>query len=246
LSFNADMEASSESVQESVGEEIDALGARYELADGAGDALRGLVGLVDWGEPNFVPRADPSSRKRERRRPPELRSRIASNVVAESLAGLELKPVREARRLADIGSGAGFPGMVLAIALPQARVALIEKIPEKCDFLRRTVAELGLDNVEVVEGAVQRWSEGVGACDVVTARKVQPPATMAEWSKPLLAPGGAVVLWPGRTDFPKEVIEADTSEAGLRLAEVHSMESKNRHGEPIVKNLYLYLEVDES
>jgi 16S rRNA (guanine527-N7)-methyltransferase len=145
--------------------------------------------------------------------------------------------------MADIGSGAGFPGMVLAIALPRAEVTLIEKVPEKCSFLRRAAAELGLDNVEVVEGTVQQWSEGVGTCDVVTSRKVGRLETIVEWSAPLLAPGGAVALWPGSTDFDAEAPEAAADAAhaaGLRLAHVHRLESENRRGKPVVKHLYLY------
>jgi 16S rRNA (guanine527-N7)-methyltransferase len=246
LRFNADMEAPSGLAPKRLGEEIDALAARYELADGAAVALQGLVGLVDWGEANFVPKPNPAHRRRNERRTASWR-RVAS-VLAESLAGLELEPVREARRLADIGSGAGFPGMVLAIALPQARVALIEKVPEKCDFLHRAVAELGLQNVEVVEGPLQDWSEGVGACDVVTSRKMGRPNTIVEWSAPLLSPGGAVVLWQGRRDPAKETLAADAADAaGLSLADVHPIASENRQGTRVdSKHLYVYARTDGS
>lgn len=243
------MGGSSESVHEGIREEIDALATRYELADGAADALQGLVRLVDWGQANFVPRSDPSASAGDRRGLRAPSRRTALNLLAESLSGLELEAVRAARRVADIGSGAGFPGLVLAIALPQARLALIEKVPERCRFLRRAAAELGLDNVEVVEGTAQEWSEGAGACDVVTSRKVGRLKTMVEWSAPLLARGGAVALWPGTTDFTEEepAAAADAADAaGLRLAQVLPLESENRRGKTVVKHLYLYEKVDES
>jgi 16S rRNA (guanine527-N7)-methyltransferase len=225
-------------------EEIDALATRYELAEGAADALRRLVRLLDWGQPNFVPKSDPSPARRDSGRA----RRVAPNLLAESLAGLELEPVRRARQVADIGSGAGFPGMVLAIALPRAQVALIEKRPEKCAFLRRATARLGLDNVDVVEGSVQKWSEGVGTCDVVTSRKVGRAETIVEWSAPLLAPGGALALWPGSKDFDEEspdLLAGAADAASLTLTQIHPIRSERR-GRRVVKHLYLFRKVGES
>lgn len=236
------------STPELVREEIDSLATRYELADGAADSLQGFVGMVDWGEPNFVPKAESQRRRRDRRRPPEQHRRMASNLLAESLAGLELEPLRTATRLADIGSGAGFPGMVLAIALPQAQVTLLEKVPEKCAFLRSVLEELRLDHVEVFEGPVQEWSDGAGACDAVSSRKVGRMDVMLEWTAPLLAPGGATVLYPGRTDFPDDATDeaAEVADAtGLELAEVKPISSENRRGKPEQKHLYMYQKVGD-
>lgn len=241
--------ASALGIHEDVRGELDSLAARYQLVDGAADALQGLVRLVDWGETNFVPKSDRSRSPRQKRRARGSERRVASILLAESLAGLELEPVRAARRVADIGSGAGFPGMVLAIALPRAHVTLIEKAHEKCTFLRRATAELGLDNVEVVEGHVQQWSNGAGTCDVVTSRKVGRPEMMVERSAPLLAPGGAVALWPGSSDFNEEAAEAaaDAADAaGLRLAQVHPLQTENHRGKRLVKHLYLYQQVGET
>ena len=74
---------------------------------------------------------------------------------------------------------------------------------------------------------------GVGACDVVTSRKVGRMKTMVEWSAPLLRPGGAVALLPGTTDFAEDepAAAAEAAEAaGLRLARVLPLQSENRHG----------------
>jgi 16S rRNA (guanine(527)-N(7))-methyltransferase RsmG len=259
----AGMSGSSESL-DGIRETIDELATRYELGEGAPDALHELVRMVDWGQGNFVPKSTDSeeellaakhqARRKTGRPQREIKSsrptrdrgrapRVASSLLAESLTGLELEPVRAAGRMADIGSGAGFPGLTLAIALPETRVALLENVAEKCDFLRRAVEELELDNVEVVEGPAQEWSEGAGKCDVVTSRKAGRPKTIIEWSAPLLAPGGAIVVWPGSTDLKREVLEeaAGAAEAaGLRLAEPHSWTSKNRKGKTLTKHLYMY------
>src|SRR5262249_34551202 len=70
--------------------------------------------------------------------------------IADSLSGLELAELRSARRLADLGSGAGLPGLVLATKLPDARVDLIESIGRKCRFIAAAIERLGLENAEVV------------------------------------------------------------------------------------------------
>jgi 16S rRNA (guanine(527)-N(7))-methyltransferase RsmG len=229
-------------VHEDVRPTIRELATRFGLAEGASDALEGLVRLVDWAEPNFVPKVPPQPRNRDRRRPPERWSQTASRLLVESLSGLELEPVRKARRLADVGSGAGFPGLVLGIALPRADVFLIEKVPDKCKFLRSTVAELGVDNVEVVEGPVQRWSEGMGACDVVTSRKVGRLNTIMDWCAPLVAPQGALVLWQARRDPAKESLGAEAAgAAGLRFARTYPWAANEASGQ-----LYLYERVGEA
>jgi 16S rRNA (guanine(527)-N(7))-methyltransferase RsmG len=234
---------SPELVQGELEGEIAGLANRYGLTEASAEALQALVSLVDWEEPNFVPKSSQGRGRRKGRRDPASKRRVASNLLSESLAGLELEPLRTAGQVADIGSGAGFPGLVLAAALPQTRMTLIEKVPEKCAFLRHAASELSLDGVEVVEGAVQDWSEGLDACDVVTSRKVGRPERMLEWSAPLLAKEGWVALWPGSTDF-----DADTPKAaaGLRVVQVVSLESENRHGHRVKKHLYLYEKVAET
>jgi 16S rRNA (guanine527-N7)-methyltransferase len=124
--------------------------------------------------------------------------------VADALVALGLEQVRDAARVADLGSGAGFPGLVLAAALPAARVALVESSSKKCAFLARAADAMGLANVEVVPSRAEAWPDGVGRCDLVSARAVAPLNVLVEYAAPLLVPGGSLVAWKGRRDPPQE------------------------------------------
>jgi len=141
--------------------------------------------------------------------------------VADALVSLELDAIRGARRIADIGSGAGFPGIVLAAALPAARVALVESNGRKCDFLARAVEAMGLQNVEIVRSRAEEWRDGTGIHDVVTARAVAPLNVLVEYAAPLLATGGTLVAWKGRRDAHEERdADAAAVATGLSVAEV--------------------------
>ena len=139
--------------------------------------------------------------------------------VEDSLSGLEL--VGSPARLADVGAGAGFPGLALAAALPQTRVDLIESVGRKAGFIERAIAAAGLDNARAVNARSEDWAAvpepagGREAYDVVTARAVGRLATLAELASPLLRDGGRLVAWKGRRD-PDE--EAELERAAERLA----------------------------
>jgi 16S rRNA (guanine527-N7)-methyltransferase len=141
--------------------------------------------------------------------------------IADSLTGLELEPLAVARRIADVGAGAGLPGLVLAAALPGAQVDLIESVGRKCEFAAAAIERTGIQGARVVcERAEDRAREGPPAggreaYDAVTARAVGRLATLAELASPLLAEGGALVAWKGRRD-PEE--EAELERAADRLA----------------------------
>lgn len=124
--------------------------------------------------------------------------------VADSLAGLAVPALREARRIADLGSGGGFPGLALAAALPGAHVALVESVGRKCSFLERAAQAAGLANVEVVNARAEEWREGLGRQDAVTARALAPLNVLAEYAAPLLDKEGALVAWKGRRDAGEE------------------------------------------
>lgn len=134
--------------------------------------------------------------------------------IADSLAGLEIDSVRDAEVIADLGSGAGLPGLVLAAALPRARVFLVESVERKCRFLRRAVAAMEIQNAEVISSRAEAWREGIDACDVVTARAVAALGVLCEYAAPLLRIGGFLVAWKGAVD---EREAADAAAAAGRL-----------------------------
>jgi 16S rRNA (guanine527-N7)-methyltransferase len=128
--------------------------------------------------------------------------------VADSLSGLEVRDLREAGRIADVGAGAGFPGLPHAVALPSARVDLIESVGRKCGFIERAVAAAGIANARVLNARSEEWAapvaEGREAYDAVTARAVGRLSTLAELASPLLRDGGVLVAWKGRRDTDEE------------------------------------------
>jgi 16S rRNA (guanine527-N7)-methyltransferase len=126
--------------------------------------------------------------------------------VADSLTGLEVAELREARRIADVGAGAGFPGLVLAVALPAAQVDLIESVGRKCEFMRRAAGTAGIANVSVLNTRSEDLAavEGREAYDAVSARAVGRLSTLAELASPLLKPNGVLVAWKGKRDIDEE------------------------------------------
>jgi 16S rRNA (guanine527-N7)-methyltransferase len=126
--------------------------------------------------------------------------------VADSLSGLEVPAVRNARRIADIGAGAGFPGLALAIALPGAQVDLIEATGRKCALIERLAEASGTRNARAVHARAEEWAagEGRGAYDVVTARALGPLAVLVEYAAPLLVEGGHLVTWKGARSEEEE------------------------------------------
>jgi 16S rRNA (guanine527-N7)-methyltransferase len=191
------------------------LGAEHGLPEAAGEQLRALLRVLatDHTAPTTV--REPGS--------------AVEVHVRDSLDGLRLPEVRAARRIADLGAGAGFPGLVLAAALPQAHVRLVESVGRKCLFLRRAVAEAGFGNVEVVNARAEDWPAGSGAHDLVTARALAPLTVLAEYAAPLLAVGGHVVAWKGRVDDEEEA-DGRAAAAALGLAPPRRVDVPPRPG----------------
>jgi 16S rRNA (guanine527-N7)-methyltransferase len=138
--------------------------------------------------------------------------------VEDSLAGLAVPEVRAARRIADLGSGAGLPGLVLAAALPDARVVLVESVRRKAQWIAGTAAACGIPNAEAVWSRAESWAEGRGACDVVTARALAALPVLCEYAAPLLREGGALVCWKGAVDADEEA-DGRAAAAHLGLSE---------------------------
>ena len=112
----------------------------------------------------------------------------------ESLAALETIERFEGP-IVDVGSGGGAPGIPLAHALSAREVTLLEATRRKCDFLERWTADL--PNLSVVCGRAEE--QPVDAWGVAVAKALAPPPVAAEWCLPLVAPGGATVLYVGPT-----------------------------------------------
>lgn len=126
--------------------------------------------------------------------------------VDDSLTGLEIPELCTAGRIADVGSGAGFPGIALAVALPQAEVDLIESVGRKCEFMRRAIDAAGIANARVLNARSEELAAGEGreAYQAVTARAVGRLSTLAELASPLLKDGGVLVAWKGKRDADEE------------------------------------------
>jgi len=151
--------------------------------------------------------------------------------VLDSLTGLEVPELRKAKRIADIGAGAGFPGLAVAVALPAAQVDLIESVGRKCEFMRRAVAAMEIANATVLHARSEEWAAGAGreAYDVVTARAVGRLSTLAELASPLLKPDGALVAWKGRRD-PDEEQQLERAGAALAMEPVAVLDVGDRAG----------------
>jgi 16S rRNA (guanine527-N7)-methyltransferase len=138
--------------------------------------------------------------------------------IADSLAALDLDFIHQARWIADLGSGAGFPGLALAAALPRAQVSLVESAARKAAVIEALAGEAAIDNARPVALRAEAWPEGIGRYDVVTARALAPLPVVLEYAAPLLRERGAVVAWKGRRDAAEEAAAAVAAqELGLTL-----------------------------
>jgi 16S rRNA (guanine527-N7)-methyltransferase len=133
----------------------------------------------------------------------------------------ELVPPRSS--VCDIGSGAGLPGLVLAIARPDLTVTLVEPLLRRTTFLEEVVAELGITAVGVHRGRADSL-HGTRTFDVVTSRAVAPLDRLLAWSMPLVAPSGAMVAMKG-SSAGDEVAAAEKvlRRLGCATPEIHSV-----------------------
>lgn len=121
--------------------------------------------------------------------------------------------------MADVGSGAGLPGLVLAVVRPDLDVRLVEPLLRRTTWLTTAVDELGLTNVTIHRGRAEEVSLQVPA---VTARAVAPLDRLVAWSFPLLEPGGRLLALKGEA-APKELEDAGPllQRYGVQRAELH-------------------------
>ncbi|MCR2813001.1 16S rRNA (guanine(527)-N(7))-methyltransferase RsmG [Microbacterium sp. zg.Y1084] len=173
----------------------DIFGDRVDLARSFADALaqhgeeRGLIGPLEL---------------------PRLWSRhiLNSAVAAPLFSG----------RVGDVGSGAGLPGIVLAIARPDVEWVLIEPMERRVVWLNEQVDALGLDNVEVVRGRAGDWKRGP-VLDAVTARAVSALRTLVPLTAPLVRDGGELILLKG-ANAANEIAAADKVIRKYKLSDV--------------------------
>ena len=138
--------------------------------------------------------------------------------IADSLVALALPELRAAGLIADLGSGAGYPALALAAALPQARIVAIDSIAKKTAFIAEAARQADLQNVEALTLRAEEWTAGREACDVITARALAALPVVLEYAAPLLRIGGVAVVWRGRRDPIEEQNGAAAAEAlGLEL-----------------------------
>lgn len=209
---------------------VNDLGQQYGLTLRVRDQLTALLALIEHDERAPTTVRDPAI--------------AVDHHLADSLVALGLGPVRAAKTIADIGSGAGFPGLVLAITRSEADVRLIESQRRKCAFLEDLLAAVDIRNAHVVCSRAEDWSGGISAHDVVLARAVGPQPVVLEYAAPLLDLGGSLVDWRGKRVPAEEQRAARAGdELGLALVAIERVEpfeaARDRH-------LHVYTKVRET
>lgn len=206
---------------------LEALVARYRLgAAAAGQIERILAALAAEPDPHTSV-SDPQA---------------ALEVhVADSLSGLEVPELARARRMADIGAGAGFPGLPLAVALPQAQVDLVDSVGRKTAVVDRLIQAGDVSNARSITTRAEEFASvppslggGRDAYDAVTARALGSLAVLVEYAAPLLSENGVLVAWKGARDADEEAAGAEAAhQVGMAAADVLPVQpfeaSENRH-----------------
>jgi 16S rRNA (guanine527-N7)-methyltransferase len=225
------------------------LAAEHQLPAAAADQFaRLLEALADEPDPHTTV-SDPA--------------RALDVHLRDSLAALAVPTLPDAATVVDVGSGAGFPGLPLAVALPAARFDLVESASRKTAVIGRLAAAAGLANVRPVRARVEEWARaevahadgahagdgaalggGRAAYDVATARAVAPLAVLVEYAAPLLRRGGTFIAWKGTPDADEvEAGDSAAAEVGLGASEPLAVTPyRGAHG----LHLYLYSKVRDT
>jgi 16S rRNA (guanine527-N7)-methyltransferase len=125
----------------------------------------------------------------------------------DCLSLLDLAEVRSAAKLADLGSGAGLPALILALALPGAEITAVESVSKKCRFIQEAAAAMGLDNVDVQCARAEDYGRGVGRAthEVVVSRALAAFPVVAEYSLPILTLGGVMIAMKGEISIEERI-----------------------------------------
>ena len=166
--------------------------------------------------------------------------KIIREHIADSLSLLTLESIHQAKSILDIGTGAGLPGIVLAILLPETEISLLEANGKKIRFLKNMVIDLRL-NASVLEGRAEELGHNGlfrGRYDLVTARAVARMNILLELSVPFLRVGGHVGAMKG-PDYAADIAEATRALKLLQCGEIHvkniSINGKERYLLDIIK-----------
>jgi 16S rRNA (guanine527-N7)-methyltransferase len=224
------VKAEGPSASASAAVKLDGLVERYRLSERQRSQLESILLAVAANERSPTTVRDPA--------------RAADVHLADSLVALEVDALAGAHKIADLGAGAGFPGLALALALPDAELRLVESQARKCGFMEELLARAGVANARVVCIRAEEWKEGLGANDVVLARALAAPAVVVEYAAPLLRVGGTLVDWRGRREPGGERLGLDAARRlGMDLTEI-------RHVEPYAgardHHLHIYLKGRET
>jgi 16S rRNA (guanine527-N7)-methyltransferase len=141
-----------------------------------------------------------------------------SQLTKHLLDSLTVQPWLRGERIADVGSGAGFPGIPLAVVEPHRHFTLVESTGKKCRFLEHVRDELALANVEVVQSRAESYKPEV-RFDTVIARAVGPVADLVKVAGALVVGGGRLLAMKGR--FPEQELAAKLN--GWKVAAVHPL-----------------------
>jgi 16S rRNA (guanine527-N7)-methyltransferase len=140
----------------------------------------------------------------------------AKTVSVHLLDSLAVVPYMDGKQLLDAGSGAGFPGIPIAVVRPEMQVELLDSSHKKCAFLRQAIVELGLKNVRVACERVESWRPG-RQFDCIVSRALAEIAEVIALTAHLLAPGGVIAAMKGV--YPFEEIERIPPD--FRVRQVH-------------------------
>lgn len=191
-------------------------GFGWELTGGQIDQFdRYLSHLLEWNSRmNLTAITDPQQ--------------IVSRHFCDSVSCIAATGSLDKRRLIDVGSGAGFPGIPLKIVFPDISLTLVESVRKKSDFLRSLVDYLALTDTQVLNlraEAIGQRKEYRESYDIATARAVAHMAVLAEYLLPLIALGGSAIAMKGK-GAAEEIQKADfaISTLGGELTQVHRVD----------------------
>ena len=155
--------------------------------------------------------------------------RLWTRHILNSSAVLDFVP--EAGSVIDVGSGAGFPGLVVAICRPKCSVTLVDSMERRCTWLEDAVDELGLQNTQILHGRSENLIGHVSA-DIVTARAVARLRKLLGWTMPLLSSGGSLLALKG-VSVDEEIDEAipELRRYKAAFADVHAVTPFGSHEE---------------